>query len=93
MSHALLAKPCLHERAEFDVSATIAPDSNVVCADLAARCADCGVMFKWQGMFGMTPSLSHPSLSEDREWLRLPMVASGEIPRRPLATEPTKGAA
>lgn len=73
---------CAHGNVQFDVSGAAVPGSNIIAAELAARCADCGVMFRWLGVLRTTPNDGRPSLSADGEWLRLPMVAAGETPRR-----------
>ena len=84
---------CKHDNIEFDVSGKRAPDSNIVVTDIAARCAGCGVMFKWMGILRTTPKLGFPSVSDDAEWLSLPMVATGEAPKLPRILELAKGVA
>lgn len=87
-------KPCAHAEVQFDVSATATPESNIIGSDIAARCAGCGVMFKWMGIFRTSDTdVGRPSVSEDGEWMRLPMIAAGEIPRRPRILDKAEGAA
>lgn len=89
-----LKPPCAHANIAFDVSAVATPDSNIIGADIAARCADCETMFKWMGIFRTSETdMGRISVSEDGEWLRLPMVAAGEIPRRPRILDKAEGAA
>jgi hypothetical protein len=69
---------CPHEKIEYDVAGLKQPGSNIVHTDIAARCADCGVMFKWQGRFGIHDDHVNPFLSEDGFWLTIPMVPEDE---------------
>ena len=88
-----LPKPCSHERVEFDVSAENTPESNILAVNIAARCPQCDKMFKWVGGFSPVRDLLNPGISEDGEWLRLPMVPAGEKPRVPRIIQPAKGMA
>jgi len=94
MTELTVIEPCAHTAVEFDVSAVATPGSNIIGADIAARCAACGVMFKWLGVLRTsTTDIGRTSISEDGEWLRLPMVAAGEIPRRPRILDQAEGVA
>jgi len=69
---------CKHESIEYDVAGMKQQGSNIIHTDIAARCADCGVMFKWQGRYSIHDDHENPFVSEDGLWLTIPMVPADE---------------
>lgn len=80
--------PCTHANLEYDVGGVKAPASNVILTEIAARCADCGVVFKWLGRFKGKQSSSEPFISEDGLWLTLPACPVDENPVQLITREP-----
>ena len=76
--------PCKHPNIEYDVSGRTAQGTNIVLTEIAARCADCSVMFRWSGVTKTEPSADRITISEDGLWLVLPMVPDGENAYRML---------
>jgi hypothetical protein len=69
---------CKHTSIEYDVGGLAQPGTNVMLTDIAARCADCGTLFKWLGRYNNAPRHGLPYVSEDGIWLSLPMIPEGE---------------
>lgn len=69
---------CKHTSIEYDVGGLAQPGTNVMLTDIAARCADCGVTFKWLGRWSNKAQHGLPYVSEDGVWLSLPMIPEDE---------------
>jgi len=70
---------CPHESIQFDASAVLVEDSNIMFAVLAARCADCEKMFEFLGApASKEPFTDRPSVDVDRVWMAIPMIPEGE---------------
>jgi hypothetical protein len=73
-----IAPKCPHANIEYDVAGLTQPGTNIIHTDIAARCADCGVLFKWQGRYSLQSDANNPFVSEDGLWLTIPMVPEDE---------------
>jgi len=69
---------CEHANIEYDVAGLTQPGTNIIHTDIAARCADCGVMMRWLGRFKPQGEFNEPFVSDDGLWLTLPMIPEGE---------------
>ena len=69
---------CRHGNIEYDVGSLVQAGTNVRLTEIAARCADCGVQFRWMGRYLKAPEGDIPYVSEDELWLTLPMIPEDE---------------